>query len=121
MVKDEDHFLEAFTWLLAVYILSKEDVLYQKIMKEANKLEGDGMKFEEAIAVVILKYKKAITIKSNSCKPSTDKMILIYGASLPTKMQSLGVSGILGRNVAVKIVALIVYQSWLHFLSIFSI
>ena len=46
-VKDEDHFLEAFTCLLAMYIVSKEDVLYQKIMKDANELEDGGMKFEE--------------------------------------------------------------------------
>ena len=72
-IKDEQHFLDAFTGLLAMYIASKEDDLYQKIMKDANKLEDDGMKFEEAIAVAILKHKKAITIKSNSCKPSTDE------------------------------------------------
>ena len=30
------------------------------------------MEFEEAIAVAILKHKNAITLKSNSCKPSTE-------------------------------------------------
>ena len=39
-----------------MYIVSKEDDLYQQIMKDANKLEDGGMKFEEAIAVAILKH-----------------------------------------------------------------
>ena len=72
-IKDKDHFLDAFTSLLVMYIASKEDDLYQKITKDANKLEDDGMKFEEAMAVANLKHKKAITIKSNSCKPSSDE------------------------------------------------
>ena len=56
-----------------MYIVSKEDDLYQKIMKDANELVDGGVKFEEAIAVAILKHKKAITIKANSCKPSSSE------------------------------------------------
>ena len=71
-VKDEKHFIEAFVGLLVRYMVSKEDDLYQKIMKDVSKFKDDGLEFEEAIADTILKHKKAITLKCNSCKPSTE-------------------------------------------------
>ena len=71
-VKDEKHFIEAFVGLLARYVVSKDDDLYQKIMKDVSKFEDDGLEFEEAIADAILNHKKAITLKCNSCKPSTE-------------------------------------------------
>ena len=57
-VKDEKHFIEAFVSLLVRYMASKEDDLYQKIMKDISKFEDDGLEFEEAIADAILKHKE---------------------------------------------------------------
>ena len=51
-----------------MYIVNKEDALYQKIMKNAVTLQDGGMKFEEAIAIAILNHKKSITVKANRCK-----------------------------------------------------
>ena len=36
-------------------------------MKETDKLEDGGMKIEEALAVAIVKYKKAIQMKMSTC------------------------------------------------------
>ena len=68
--KDEDQFLETCAVYLGLYTRSKEDALFQMIMDAVDTLEDGGMKFEEALALAILKYKKAIATKVNSCKQS---------------------------------------------------
>ena len=59
---DKDVLKHIFT-LLVMYIQSKDDTVIQNIMKEADKLEDGGMKIEEALAVAVVKYKKAIQMK----------------------------------------------------------
>ena len=68
---DDDDILDIFKGYLAMYTQAKNDVLYLKIIDDVNKLETNGMSYNQALINAIVKNKEAIMFKISTCEGKT--------------------------------------------------
>ena len=102
--ENHDDILDIFEGYLALYYQSKGDVLYLKIMGDVCELEGSGMDFRQALAVVINKNKEAIKFKITDCKDkSGSETNLNYGVNLlRSVMNGIQVARVFLKKVAIR-------------------